>query len=1005
MELLQEIVRRLVARDARRSEADVQSDVKLFLTTAALNLREENLEIRLESPVGRVRRIDVEIGATVIEVKKDLRIGNVRTDAIEQLAGYVRERQTEFACRYVGVLTDGAEWSCHHLVGGKLSEVSQMTLDGDRNDHDKLASWLEGVLATTRDVQPTPEIIARQLGSGSSAHQLDRATLKALFENHRNVPEVKTKRLLWSKLLATALGTQFQDSDDLFIEHTLLVNSAEIIAHAVLGFDVQHLAPRAIVAGDQFDDAQVYGVIEKDFFDWACDVSGGDAFIRSLARRLSRFRWSDVDHDVLKVLYESVITPDTRKKLGEYYTPDWLAHQIVEKAVPNPLEQRVLDPACGSGTFLFHAIRRYLDAAKAKKWRQKETLDKLTLHVIGMDLHPVAVTLARVTYLLAIGRDRLASETRGSIRIPVFLGDSIQWRKQEKDLFNGGELRIAADDKRETVPQEFRFPLDLLDDPQNFDSLVSELAQLSAKRTSKAVPNISRVLDRHTIRKEHHQLLTNTFKLMCHLHDEGRNHVWGYYIRNLARPEWLTQPQNRIDTLVGNPPWLAFRHMPADMQQAFQKMSLARGLWHGAKVATHQDLSALFAARAIELYLEDGGTFGFVMPSAVIDAERQHYRGFRTGNLSHNGHSSHVAFGQPWDLKRLRPHFFPISASVIFGSKQNTPVAMPPGESWTGRLEKPHGTWKDVEHSISRSVATTTATTNSEPSPYADRFRQGATIVPRVLFMVERRKAGPLGHAQGKAAVRSLRSANEKPPWKNLEDREGVVESIFVRPVYTGESVLPYRIRPPAYAVIPRDKQGLMDGASERLDQYPELAKWWRAAETTWKEHRSSPRLSLVEQLNFRGKLEAQFRIPPLRVLYGRSGMHLAAAYTDDARAVIDNSLYWAAAANVDEALYLCAIMNAAVTTRLVRPLMSYGKDERDIHKSIWRLPIPYFETDDVDHVRLVECAKILESEITQADIPDELHFAAARRRLREVIEASPSGREIEVIVGKMLGA
>jgi len=110
------------------------------------------------------------------------------------------------------------------------------------------------------------------------------------------------------------------------------------------------------------------------------------------------------------------------------------------------------------------------------------------------------------------------------------------------------------------------------------------------------------------------------------------------------------------------------------------------------------------------------------------------------------------------------------------------------------------------------------------------------------------------------------------------------------------------------------------------------------------------------------------------------------------------------AAANVDEARYLCAIMNAAVTTRLVRPLMSYGKDERDIHKSIWRLPIPYFEADDENHVRLVERARTLESEMADADIPDELHFAAARRRLREVIEASTAGREIEAIVGKMLG-
>ena len=66
----------------------------------------------------------------------------------------------------------------------------------------------------------------------------------------------------------------------------------------------------------------------------------------------------------MKTLYESVISADTRRQLGEYYTPDWRAEAMVEAAVPNPLQQRVLDPACGSGTFLFHAVRRYLAAAR-----------------------------------------------------------------------------------------------------------------------------------------------------------------------------------------------------------------------------------------------------------------------------------------------------------------------------------------------------------------------------------------------------------------------------------------------------------------------------------------------------------------------------------------------------------------------------------------------------------------------------------------------------------------
>lgn len=60
-----------------------------------------------------------------------------------------------------------------------------------------------------------------------------------------------------------------------------------------------------------------------------------------------------MEHDVLKALYESVISAEQRKDLGEYCTPDWLAERVVQEVVTDPANQRVLDPACGSGTFLF----------------------------------------------------------------------------------------------------------------------------------------------------------------------------------------------------------------------------------------------------------------------------------------------------------------------------------------------------------------------------------------------------------------------------------------------------------------------------------------------------------------------------------------------------------------------------------------------------------------------------------------------------------------------------
>ena len=81
---------------------------------------------------------------------------------------------------------------------------------------------------------------------------------------------------------------------------------------------------------------------------------------------MSRLDWSHADSDIARILYESVIAADERRWLGEQYTRARLARGIVDTLVPDPLNQRVLDPARGSGAFIFAAVPRYLAAAESE---------------------------------------------------------------------------------------------------------------------------------------------------------------------------------------------------------------------------------------------------------------------------------------------------------------------------------------------------------------------------------------------------------------------------------------------------------------------------------------------------------------------------------------------------------------------------------------------------------------------------------------------------------------
>ncbi len=71
---------RIATRSSSRSEADLQADLATLLRYGGLNLDDDSI-VRREVPTadGTRRRIDIERGLTVFELKKDLRIGSEGT--------------------------------------------------------------------------------------------------------------------------------------------------------------------------------------------------------------------------------------------------------------------------------------------------------------------------------------------------------------------------------------------------------------------------------------------------------------------------------------------------------------------------------------------------------------------------------------------------------------------------------------------------------------------------------------------------------------------------------------------------------------------------------------------------------------------------------------------------------------------------------------------------------------------------------------------------------------
>ncbi len=987
---LREIVHELLTRPGHEK---VRSLLYVLLTDG---LDVPSSDIDYEKALPEVHgRADALLGRTVIEFKSDLR--RERDAAEEELTRYLSQREAETRDRFVGIATDGSAFQTFELRGQDLQQLGDSYVPS-RDDPRELLVWLTAAVAVGEDLQPDPGIVERELGKGSLAYHRARLRLAELWQDVSSHPDVILKRQLWSQLLQRVYGTAVGAEDELFLQHTYLTIVAKAMAAQTMGVATNEWS--ALLSGEPFRDAGIDGAVESDFFDWILEAAGANDLIARIVRQVGRFRLAEIENDVLKVLYESLIDPEQRHDLGEYYTPDWLAKRMCDHVIEDPLEQRVLDPACGSGTFIFHAVRRLLHAADAAGYSNRKALERCCAKVIGIDVHPVAVLIARVTYLLAIGEARLTARGRPPISIPVYLGDSLQWNTY--GMMDKREVQIEVPDG-----PTLNFPGSVAVDPSVFDQVISRMLQLSERRAGNDALN--KWLERDmAIAEADRKVLVKTYEHLTELKEAGRNHIWGYVARNLVRPVWLSSADQRPDVVIGNPPWLAFRYMSQENQKVFKDECQRRDIWAGGKVATHQDLSGYFFARCAELYLNGGGQVAFLMPYAALN--RKQFENFRRGYYGGSPRKggqvlATIRFTGAWTFdERVQP-LFPVPSCAMFATRTDTGALPPTVEAASGRLPRRDATLQEATAALKWSEEPwPTAGRLEGGSAYRAHFHQGATVVPRMLSVVEKTGGGRLGTNRKAPAVQSLRSSQEKEPWKSRRTLRGNVEAKFLRPLYLGGSVAPYRLLEPALAVVPWDGKALLDAGQADAQGYAELAEWMTRAERLWNKHKRGS-MSLIEQLDYYGKLTAQFPIAEVRVLYAASGTLPAAAVLMESTAIIEHGLYYGAVESLAEGHFLMSVLNSDAARGRVAHMQARGQwGARHFDKLLFELPIPRFDSKDALHKDLAKAGKRAEATAATVVLPADGHFVKARKLIREALAADGVGEEVEQLVGVLLG-
>ncbi len=379
----------------------------------------------------------------------------------------------------------------------------------------------------------------------------------------------------------------------------------------------------ALEDGGIFVELGIKNFLEGDFFSWYLDVWGKpiEESVTAIVRKLAEYEPAtaalepDEVRDLLKSLYQNLLPRKIRHDLGEFFTPDWLAELTIDETGYNgDLEKRLLDPACGSGTFPVLAIKRARMFAEDKLIEKSEALDKIIKNIVGFDLNPLAVIASRTNYLIALGD--LIRYRKGDLYIPVYLCDSIS--------ISGGETLVGRVYEVSTSVGKFRVPASII--KQFLIDEVFTIADECIRNRYKASDFVKRLLTITKLGSNDVQLMEKLYGDLLKLEIKGVNRIWARVIKNSFAPLFV----EKFDFIVGNPPWVNWESLPEEYREATKELWSRYGLLEGTKSQAlyKRDLAISFVVVAVDRYSTHEAHISMVVPFNLF--KTQGGAGFRT---------------------------------------------------------------------------------------------------------------------------------------------------------------------------------------------------------------------------------------------------------------------------------------------------------------------------------------------------------------------------------------
>jgi len=980
-----------------------------LLTDLGIKSEPKYERLGAEAAVAYKGRPDAVHGMVIIEYEKPGAFESNKwvEHAHEQLVGYIIAEATSTKetlliedPKYIGVGFDGSQIFFTKYIGGKSPkgeiDAGDFAYDGlFRLDIESARTLLTYLRSLSRKAL-TAENLAEAFGPQSSLAPLMVSALADSLEYWGDKHERNRARDVffqeWKRLFGIVYGEQFNTSKKeeaqalarlyevghetdfqelLFCVHTYFALLMKLIVAELLtlketafnssySYKLTHLSNDGLLRELQdIEDGGIYtkrgitNFLEGDFFRWYLDAWSLrlEEAIREMTRRLSEFEPAtsvinpEATRDLLKKLYQYLVPQEVRHKLGEYYTPDWLAELLLDEVgYKGDSLKRFLDPACGSGTFLVLAIRRIREYSKNQKESPLETVKRIKANVWGFDLNPLAVIAARTNYLFALGD---LVEKLPSIEIPIYLADSVLWPQRDGQML----ISFAPGDHVDvqTSVGIFHVPKVWVDQKGFFMRTAAPLVEEMVKAGYEPSEAVKRFKQEGLVFPPHEEIIEAFYKEILELEKQNRNGIWARFLKNAFAP----MVAEKFDYVVGNPPWIRWGYLSEEYRRATLPLWKNYGLFslkgYSALMGKGgSDFSMLFTYAASDYYLARDGKLGFLITQEVFKSKGAG-EGFRRFQLGKQVEKPYLKVTKALDLVTVQPFEGASNktAAIILKKGEKTTYPVPyfiysrkkgVGRIPPGILLKDAKKYLDKRELIAQPIGRDTGSwqTISPKQKHLSKIegtnsykaRRGASTDPYGVFWVN-----VLQVLTDKNLV--VTNLPEKGKTKLAKLKE-TIESDLVYPAVRGSDIKRWSVNPEVLLIVVNDPEKPMVGYPENIMKtrwprtYSYLTKFKEPllSRAAHKKYHDNPNIAFYSQYNI-----GKYTFSGYKVVWKRMAGDIEAAVITQHKTSFGYKLLIPTdttalftANDENEAHYLCAIINSAVVREFIRSYSSAGR-------------------------------------------------------------------------------